>query len=185
MKTVAVFCGSSAPSSTIFRDAAVELGRVLAVAGHTLVYGGSNLGLMGDVSGGALRAGGRVVAVIPTLFPEEIITSQTVSETIRVASMAERKERIIAMCDAFVVLPGGIGTLDELFEVMVSNQLRRFSSRADEAAKPVVLLNIGGFYDTLVSQLSLMRDEGLFHGDTGLTVTSTIRDCLACLEFPL
>ena len=178
---IAVFCGASMPRNEKYVEAARALGRQIALAGHTLVYGGSNLGLMGVVSGAALEEGGRVVAVIPTLFPEEIIQSQQVSETIRVKSMAERKERIIAMCDAFVALPGGIGTLDEVFEVAVSNQLRRFSDRASQPPKPVVLLNIDGFYDTVLAQLSLMECEGLLHGDIGLTASSTVESCLTSL----
>ena len=181
---IAVFCGASMPRNEKYVEAARVLGRRIARAGHTLVYGGSNLGLMGVVSGAALEEGGRVVAVIPTLFPEEIIQSQQVSEIIRVKSMAERKERIIAMCDAFVALPGGIGTLDEVFEVAVANQLRRFSDRASQPSKPVVLLNIDGFYDNMLSQLRIMSDEGLLHGDTGLKSCPTVESCLTCLTSP-
>ena len=169
------------PRDEKYVEVARELGRQITLAGHTLVYGGSNLGLMGVVSGAALEEGGRVVAVIPTLFPEEIIQSQQVTETIRVKSMAERKERIIAMCDAFVALPGGIGTLDEVFEVAVANQLRRFSGRAVAPAKPMMLLNTDGFYDSLLSQLTLMENEGLLHGDTGLKACPSVESCLTSL----
>ena len=179
---IAVFCGASMPRNEKYVEAARALGRQIALAGHTLVYGGSNLGLMGVVSGAALDEGGRVVAVIPTLFPEEVIQSQQVSETIRVKSMAERKERIIAMCDAFVALPGGIGTLDEVFEVAVSNQLRRFSDRASQPPKPVVLLNIDGFYDTMLAQLDTMSAEGLLHGDVGLSAASSVEECLNIMK---
>ncbi|MBO4751526.1 MAG: TIGR00730 family Rossman fold protein [Bacteroidales bacterium] len=179
---IAVFCGASIPCNRRFVSAAVELGRSIALAGHTLVYGGSNLGLMGVVSDAALEEGGRVVAVIPTLFPEEIIQSQQVSEIIRVKSMAERKERIIAMCDAFVALPGGIGTLDEVFEVAVDNQLRRFSDLASQPPKPVVLLNIDGFYDTMLAQLRIMSDEGLLRGDIGLSAAASVEDFLNALK---
>lgn len=178
---IAVFCGASMPRDEKYVEAARVLGRRIARAGHTLVYGGSNLGLMGVVSGAALEEGGSVVAVIPTLFPEEIIQSQQVSEIIRVKSMAERKERIIAMCDAFVALPGGIGTLDEVFEVAVSNQLRRFSDRASQPPKPVVLLNIDGFYDNMLSQLRIMTDEGLLRGDIGLSAAASVEECLESL----
>ena len=182
MKTVALFCGSSMPRNKEIVEAAAVLGRRIAQEGHTLVYGGSNLGLMGVVSSAAMNEGGRVVAVIPTLFPEDIIQSQQVSEIIRVRSMAERKERIIAMCDAFVALPGGIGTLDELFEVAVANQLRRFSRNADKPAKPMIMFDVDGFYSSLLSQLDLMRKEGLLHGDCGLLSATTLDETIKLLR---
>ena len=179
---VAVFCGSSMPRDERFQTAAADLGCLLAAAGHTLVYGGSNLGLMGVVSSSAMHEGGRVVAVIPTLFPEEVIQSQQVSQIIRVKSMAERKERIIALCDAFVALPGGIGTLDELFEVAVANQLRRFGPHADCPAKPMLLLNMAGFYNPLLSQLDVMRQANLLHGDTGLHSVGSVAELMNLLR---
>lgn len=179
---IAVFCGASMPRNEKYVEAARVLGRRIARAGHTIVYGGSNLGLMGVVSGAALEEGGRVVAVIPTLFPEEIIQSQQVSEIIRVRSMAERKERIIAMCDAFVALPGGIGTLDEMFEVAVANQLRRFGENADKPAKPMIMFDVDGFYSSLHSQLDLMRREGLLHGDCGLVSAATVEEIINLLR---
>ena len=182
MKTVALFCGSSMPHNKEIVEAAAALGRRIAQEGHTLVYGGSNLGLIGVVSSAAMNEGGRVVAVIPTLFPEDIIQSQQVSEIIRVRSMAERKERIIAMCDAFVALPGGIGTLDELFEVAVANQLRRFSRNADKPAKPMIMFDVDGFYSSLLSQLDLMRKEGLLHGDCGLLSATTLDETIKLLR---
>ena len=182
MKTVALFCGSSLPHNKEIVEAASSLGRRIAQEGHALVYGGSNLGLMGVVSSAAMSEGGRVVAVIPTLFPEEIIQSQQVSEIIRVRSMAERKERIIAMCDAFVALPGGIGTLDEMFEVAVANQLRRFSRNADKPAKPMIMFDVDGFYSSLQSQLDLMQKEGLLHGDCGLLSATTLDETIKLLR---
>ena len=150
---IAVFCGSGLPGDSRITHAAETLGRRLAQGGHTLIYGGSNLGLMGVVSGAALREGGRVVGVIPTLFSEEIIRSQPVTELVRVRSMAERKEYIIAHSDAFVALPGGIGTLDEVLEVMEANQLKQID-------KPMYLLNLDGFYNPFLEQLRQMHQMG-------------------------
>ena len=178
---IAVFCGSSLPRNKEIVEVAAALARRIAKEGHTLVYGGSNLGLMGVVSSAAMNEGGRVVAVIPTLFPEDIIQSQQVSEIIRVRSMAERKERIIAMCDAFVALPGGIGTLDEMFEVAVANQLRRFGDKADKPAKPMIMFDVDGFYSSLLSQLDLMRKEDLLHGDCGLLSATTLDEIIKLL----
>ena len=150
---IAVFCGSGLPGDSRITNAAETLGRRLAQGGHTLIYGGSNLGLMGVVSGAALREGGRVVGVIPNLFSDDIIRSQPVTELVRVRSMAERKEYIIARSDAFVALPGGIGTLDEVLEVMVANQLKQID-------KPMYLLNLDGFYNLFLEQLRQMHQMG-------------------------
>ncbi len=152
---ISVFCGASRPSNTQYIAAATLLGKSLAQEGHTLLYGGSNLGLMGVVSSAALEEGGHVVGVIPSFFSEEIIQSQPVSELVRVVSMAERKEYLIAHSDAFIALPGGIGTLDEAFEVMVANQLGL-------SRKPIGLLNTNNFYQPLMQQLQLMEQEGLY-----------------------
>lgn len=153
---ISVFCGSSQPRNQQIAFAARELGRQVALGGHTLLYGGSNLGLMGVVSSAALEGGGHVVGVIPSFFSEEIIQSQPVSELVRVASMAERKEYLIAHSDAFVALPGGIGTLDEAFEVMVANQLGL-------SQKPLGLLDTNLFYQHLMAQLEHMEKEGFYN----------------------
>ena len=152
---IAVFCGSSLPRNKEIVEAAATLGRRIARDGHTLVYGGSNLGLMGTVSDAALEAGGRVVGIIPTFFSEEIILSQPVTELVRVRSMAERKEYMIAHSDAFIALPGGIGTLDEVLEVMVANQLKQID-------KPIVLFNYNGFYNPFLQQIEQMGEHGFF-----------------------
>lgn len=153
---IAVFCGSSMPRNKEIVEAAAALGRRIAQEGHTLVYGGSNLGLMGVVSGAALQEGGRVVGVIPTFFSDDIIHSQPVSELVRVRTLAERKEYLIAHSDAFVALPGGIGTLDEVFEVLVANQL-------GQCSKPMGLLNTQGFFNPQIEMLRRMESEGLYN----------------------
>lgn len=137
------------------------MGQQIALGGHTLLYGGSNLGLMGQVSGGALEAGGTVIAVIPTFFSEEIINSQKVSQIVRVGSMAERKEYLIAHSDAFVALPGGIGTLDEVLEAMVSNQLGPLQNSSHKD-KPVILYNPDGFWQPFLQQIDIMGQHGFF-----------------------
>ena len=152
---ISVFCGATLPRNTEYINAAQQLGSLLARNGHTLLYGGSNLGLMGTVSSAALEGGGRVVGVIPSFFTEEIILSQPVTELVRVASMAERKEYLIAHSDAFIALPGGIGTIDETFEVLVANQLGLCS-------KPMGLLNTLGFFDPQMEMLRRMEADGLY-----------------------
>ena len=185
-RNIAVFCGSSLPRNPRIIDAARELGRRLAEEGDTLVYGGSNLGLMGEVSGAALEAGGRVVGVIPNLFSEDIIRSQTVTELVRVRSMAERKERIMEACDAFIALPGGIGTIDEVSEVMVMNQLQIFDGQrildGTYRTKPMILLNTDCYYDPFHEQLRLVKEEGLMRSDAGLVFAESVDEIFSILS---
>ena len=183
---IAVFCGSSLPRNKEIVEAAAVLGRRIAREGHTLVYGGSNLGLMGVVSGAALEAGGRVVGVIPNLFSDDIIHSQTVTELVRVRSMAERKERIMEACDAFIALPGGIGTIDEVSEVMVMNQLQIVGGQrildGTYKTKHMILLNIDGYYNPFLAQLDAMRAEGLLRSTAGLVSADSVEDIFSFLS---
>ena len=176
---ISVFCGASLAHSEQITEAARQLGRAIARGGHTLLYGGSNLGLMGAMSGAALQEGGRVVGVIPTFFSDDIIHSQPVSELVRVRTLAERKEYLIAHSDAFVALPGGIGTLDEVLEVMVANQLglvRDRSGANQSQGKPMILLNLGGYYNPFLAQLDAMRAEGLLRSAAGLVSADSVED---------
>ena len=177
---ISVFCASSQPHNTRIAEAAAELGRYLALGGHTLLYGGSNLGLMGVVSGAALAQGGHVVGVIPTLFSEEIIRSQRVTELVRVRSMAERKEYLIAHSDAFVALPGGIGTLDEIAEVMAANQLQIVDGKrvldGSFRPKPMILLNIDGYFDPVLAQIQRAPEEGLMRTTAGMVAVTSVLD---------
>ena len=183
---IAVFCGSSLPRNKEIVEAAAALGRRIAQEGHTLVYGGSNLGLMGVISGAALEAGGRVVGVIPNLFSDDIIHSQRVTELVRVRSMAERKEYLIAHCDAFIALPGGIGTIDEVSEVMVMNQLHIVGGQrildGTYKTKPMILLNIDGYYNPFIEQLRLTKEEGLMRSDAGLVSAETVEGIFSILS---
>jgi len=168
---ISVFCASSHPRSAHLALAAAELGHAIATNGHKLLYGGSNLGLMGVVSGAALEAGGTVIGVIPSFFSEEIIMSQPVTELVRVKSMAERKEYLIAHSDAFIALPGGIGTLDEILEVMVHNQLGPLRDTCHKD-KPVILFNPDGFYNPFLQQIKDMGEAGFFRSGKAPTLLS-------------
>jgi uncharacterized protein (TIGR00730 family) len=183
---IAVFCGATTPHNPQFALAARQLGELIASNGHSLLYGGSNLGLMGVVSGAALEEGGRVVGVIPNLFSDDIIHSQRVTELVRVRSMAERKERIMEMCDAFIALPGGIGTIDEVSEVMVANQLQIVDGQrildGSYKTKPMILLNIDGYYNPILDQLRLTKEEGLMRSYAGLSAVADVNDICNSLE---
>lgn len=151
---IAVFCASRMGSNPQYQSTAHTLGQLIASHGHTLVYGGSNLGYMGTVSTAALDAGGHVISIIPTIFSPEVINSQPRAETRLVASMQERKSQMIDLCDAFIALPGGVGTLDEIFEVLMSNQLNLCD-------KPIGLLNVDGYFSPLLQQIDRMIQDGL------------------------
>ena len=154
VRAVCVFCGSSAPADPRYRDAAQALGALIARRNVTLVYGGGSVGLMGNLADAALDHGGRVIGVIPAgLFAREAGHSG-LTELREVTSMHERKRLMYDLSDAFVALPGGLGTLEELAEVATWSQLGLHS-------KPVVLLNVGGFWDPLLAQLDVMARTGL------------------------
>lgn len=153
MKQVCVFCGSSLGAQPGYAEAARQLGRGLAERGLGLVYGGAREGLMGKVADGALEAGGRVVGVIPTSLQSREISHTGLSELHVVGSMHERKALMADLSDAFIALPGGIGTLDELCEIITWAQLGLHQ-------KGIALLNISGYYDPFIQFLDHTVREG-------------------------
>jgi uncharacterized protein (TIGR00730 family) len=154
LRSVCVFCGSSVPADPRYRDTARALGRLLASRGIDLVYGGGQVGLMGDVADAALGQGGRVTGVIPAgLFSREV-GHTGLTKLHEVGTMHERKQLMYDLSDAFIALPGGLGTLDELAEVATWSQLGLH-------AKPVILLDVEGFWEPLVAQFDRMVSAGL------------------------
>ena len=154
LASVCVFCGSSTPPDPLYSAAARELGSLIARRGLGLVYGGGSVGLMGSVADAALAAGGQVTGVIPAgLFGREV-GHESLTTLHQVGSMHERKQLMYDLADGFIALPGGLGTLEELAEVTTWSQLGLH-------AKPVVLLDVGGFWDHLVAQLDHMVRVGL------------------------
>ncbi len=153
MRAICVFCGSSAGVDPAYTRAAWQLGGLLAQQDITLVYGGAQVGLMGSVADAVLAAGGRVAGVIPRLLMDKELGHHGLTELHVVQTMAERKEVMMALSDAFIAMPGGIGTLDELFEVWTSTQLGL-------QAKPCGLLNVQGYFDHLVSFLDHAVAQG-------------------------
>jgi uncharacterized protein (TIGR00730 family) len=176
LRAVCVFCGSSAPADPRYRDTARALGRLVARRGITLVYGGGRVGLMGELADAALSHGGRVVGVIPVgLFAREV-NHTGLTKLHEVGSMHERKQLMYDLCDAFVALPGGLGTLEELAEVATWSQLGLHS-------KPMVLLDVDGFWEPLASQLDRMVSLGLLKppGRELLQRTGSAEEALAVL----
>jgi len=149
-----VFCGSSSLADPRYRDAARALGALVARRGLDLVYGGGSVGLMGELADAALAGGGRVIGVIPAgLFAREV-GHTGLTELHEVASMHERKQLMYDLSDAFIALPGGLGTLEELAEVATWSQLGLHS-------KPVALLDVSGFWEPLIALLDQMTGVGL------------------------
>jgi hypothetical protein len=146
MKSVCVFCGSSAGNRDSYKTAARKLGRLLAEKELTLIYGGSNVGLMAIIADEVLALGGKVIGVMPDSLIEKEVAHPGLTEFVRCDSMSERKEVMMNMSDGFIAMPGGVGTLDELFEVMSWNQLGLMS-------KPLALLNTDHYWDGLLAFL--------------------------------
>lgn len=150
---ICVFCASSSSIAPEFFDAAKELGTLIAKNGHTLVYGGGSGGLMGAVANGALDNGGHVIGVAPKFFDEPGVLLKDSCEFIFTETMSERKDIMIDMADAFICLPGGIGTFEEFFEVLTLKQLGRH-------AKSISLLNTRDYYDDFNSMMAVTAKRG-------------------------
>jgi uncharacterized protein (TIGR00730 family) len=154
MRSVCVFCGGNPGARPSYQAAAVRLGEALAERGLALVYGGASAGLMGAAAGAALAKGGRVYGVLPDFMTKREIAHRGLTELELVGSMHERKARMGERADAFVAMPGGYGTLDELFEVLTWSQLGLHH-------KPVALLDVDGYWQSLVAFLDHATREGL------------------------
>jgi uncharacterized protein (TIGR00730 family) len=153
MKRLAVYCGSATPENPVYIEAARLVGHRLAKRGIGVVYGGGRLGLMGAVADAALAAGGEVIGIIPEALVGAEVAHKGCTELHVVSGMHERKARFTDLSDGFVTIPGGVGTMDELWEAISWSQLGYHS-------KPVGVLNIAGFYDQLVAFNRHMIDVG-------------------------
>jgi uncharacterized protein (TIGR00730 family) len=154
MKSVAVYCGASSGTNELFTQQAQAMGQALAERGFTLVYGGGRVGLMGAVADAVMQHGGRAVGVIPDFLADKELAHTGLSELHIVKTMHERKLMMADLAEGFVAMPGGYGTLEELFEVLTWGQLGLHR-------KPIGVLNVAGYYDHLLQALNHMADEGL------------------------
>lgn len=186
MPSVCVFCGSSNAVPEVFFGAARETGRALAALGWSVVYGGARNGLMGALANSALKAGGRVIGVIPRSLVEREVAHEGLTELHVVETLQERKVKMAELSDAFLTLPGGFGTLDELFEVLTWAMLGLHE-------KPCVLVNTQGFYDELLAFSRRAAEAGFVSEESGrrLLVASEPQSALHLInvrlggEFPL
>lgn len=175
--SVCVLCGSREGGDPAYREAAIRFGMAIAERGAQLVYGGGSIGLMGVIADTVLAAGGRVVGVIPDFLTKYEAEHRRLSELIITGSMQDRKRRMFEMADAFVVLPGGLGTLDEAFEILTWKQLHLHDA-------PMVVLDVGGYWAPLQKLIEAVIDGGFADPEvTGLyTVVDAAERVFPALE---
>jgi uncharacterized protein (TIGR00730 family) len=177
IRRLCVYCGSSGAVDRQYREAATELGACLAAAGIGLVYGGGRVGLMGLLADAALAGGGEVIGIIPSRLRDAELAHSGVTELVVVGSMHERKRLMAEKSDAFAVLPGGIGTLDEMVEILSWKQLGLHD-------KPILLADIGGYWVPLRALLDDIVTKGFARPEARdlLRVVSTVAALMAALE---
>lgn len=177
MKRITVFCGSSSGTEDVYATQATLLGETLAKRNVELVYGGANVGLMGAVADAVLNHGGKAIGVLPNFLRSKEIAHKQLTELILVDSMHERKTKMNDLCDGVIALPGGFGTLDELFEMLTWGQLGLHK-------KPIAILNVGGYFDALIVFIQTMVEKGLLKevNQQMLLVSDSIDDLLDKME---
>ncbi len=177
MNNIVVYCGSNLGATPVYAEAARGLGEAIAKRGSRLVYGGGCIGLMGTVADAVLQAGGEAVGVIPTFLREKEVAHRGLTELIETPDMPSRKNKMIELGDAFIALAGGIGTFEELFEVLSLAQLKQHR-------KPVGLVNTAGFYDPLLALLQQTATQGFMPAAnlSLLCVADTPQELLVKLE---
>lgn len=159
MKSLSIFCGSGSGINNLYTEATQHIGKILAERKITLVYGGGSYGLMGVAADAVMKHGGNVIGVIPTLLVEKEAAKRDITELIIVDSMQDRKMKMMNLSDGFLILPGGVGTMDELFEMMAFVNLGVHK-------KPSGLLNTAGFYNDLIRFVDHATTQGFMKADT-------------------
>ncbi len=176
-RAVAVFCAAGDGAKPEYRETAKALGEALGHQGIGLIYGGARVGLMGALADAALAAGGHVVGVIPHVLVDKEIAHKGIQELHVVDTMHTRKRLMGELADAFLILPGGFGTLEELFEVLAWQTLKLHT-------KPVILLNVAGFYDKMLAFLDTCEQEGMLRGNRGVLLEAGSVEQALQLAFP-
>ena len=164
IQSLAVFCGSQNGKATIYTEHAATLGKLLAENNVKVIFGGGSRGLMGTIADHCMDNGGKVVGIIPKMLVEWERQHQHITELIVTDDMHIRKRTIYNLCDAAMILPGGFGTLDELFEILTWNQLTIHN-------KQIFLLNSGGFYDHLINHIQFLQDEQFLYESADKRIT--------------
>lgn len=177
IKNICVYCGSSGRVADLYKQAARRMGEIIGSNGRGLVYGGGRVGLMGLVADAALEAGSHVVGIIPEHIKVREVDHTGLSELHVVHSMHERKQMMVDRSDAFVILPGGLGTMDEFFEIMTWRQLGLHD-------KPIVVVNVGGYWTSMMHLIDVMIKEGFVRESDRewLQVVDSVEDVLNALD---
>ena len=177
IKSLCVYCGSSARVSDIYKDAAKEMGRIMAENGIRLVYGGGKAGTMGIIADSVMSHGGEVTGIIPSHIADREIQHKGLTELHVVDTMHTRKQMMVDYADAFLILPGGIGTLDETCEIMTWRQLGIHD-------KPIVIANINDYWTPFLSLIDRIVDEGYMREDDKriAIIVKTVEDVLPALQ---
>jgi len=177
MKSITIFCGSSFGTDKMFEEQAFLLGQTLAKRGITLTYGGAKVGLMGAIADGALSQNGKVIGVLPHFLQQKEVAHEGLTKLILVDSLHDRKLKLNELSDAAIALPGGFGTLEELFEMITWGQLGLHK-------KPVAVLNVNGFYDHLIAHVQMMVDKGFLKATNQkmLLVSDNIEELLELMD---
>lgn len=168
-QNICVYCGSSGRAPDIYKDAAIVMGKILGEGGYTLVYGGGSVGLMGLVANSTLSNGGKAIGIIPRHIEAREIGHPDLTELHVVDSMHVRKQMMVDRSDAFIILPGGIGTMDEFFEIMTWRQLGLHD-------KPIIVVNVNGYWTTIIDMLGVMVREKFLRQED--------RDCVVVVDKP-
>ncbi len=172
---ICVYCGSSNGNSAEILKQAKEFGALIAGNGHALIYGGASIGVMGTLADSVMDHGGHVIGVIPRALFHKEVAHQGITELIEVDDMHQRKSAMADLADAFVAFPGGFGTMEELFEIITWNQIGIFE-------KPVTIMNIDGFYDSLITMIDKAVNTGFIRPDN-LNIINIAETLDECLEF--
>ena len=172
---ICVYGASSNSIDAIYHDSAYELGRALSQRGHTLVYGGGANGVMGATARGAKENGGLVIGVVPSFFKVDGVLFEDCTEMIFTETMRQRKQILEERSDAFVIAPGGLGTLDEFFEILTLKQLQRHNA-------PIVIFNVNGYYEDMLKMLEKMA-EGNFMKKKSLVLYRSFEDLNEMLSY--
>jgi len=173
MKNIAVFCGSGDGYNEIYRETAYQLGKTLAEQGIATIYGGAKVGMMGALADGVLQHGGKIVGVIPYFLKTKEVVHEGLTELISVETMHDRKLKMSELSDGIITMPGGWGTMEEMFEMLTWGQLGLH-------VKPVGLLNVNGYYDALKALSDNMVQEGFLdeYVNSTLLISESIEDLL-------
>lgn len=177
IQSIAVFCGSKSGTNPLYLIQAKEIGHGMAERNLHLVYGGGNKGLMGAVANACLAGGGQVTGVIPEILKDKEHSHQQLTKLHVVDGMHIRKKMMYELCDAAIVLPGGYGTMDELFEMITWNQLSIHN-------KKIILLNSDGYYNSLIAHLDKMFQDGFLYADWKINIVlkETVQDIFDSLN---